>query len=413
MSNRVPGLCLHKASGQAVVYLPDATGKRRPVYLGPHGSTEATKRYRDAIAQHLAGQAVSTAGTKANREPTVARVVADFLVWTAGYYRDADGNLSGEVTNLRHACVPLLHVLRDRRADSLTCADLHAVRDHFAQQRHGLKRDEHGQPIPGTGKLRFRRYVNAVMRRVRAVLRWGAENGLVPGNVWHSLSALRPLTYGRGGLPETTAKEAVPRELVDAALPHLPPTLQAAVELMWWSGLRVGELCNLRMCDLDRSAPVWIYKPASHKGTWKGRDRVIRFGPRCIELLRPLLCADANAHLFQAVQVVKERKEAKRASRKTKVQPSQLARDGRPKQRHADRLTASVVRIAIYRACDAANVQRWSPHLLRHAAGTRLVREVGDEAARVQLGHADERMVRRYSLGADDALGREVAARHA
>ena len=47
------------------------------------------------------------------------------------------------------------------------------------------------------------------------------------------------------------------------------------------------------------------------------------------------------------------------------------------------------------------------------ACGTRLVLEADDEAARVQLGHADERMVRRYSRAAGTHLGAEVAVRHA
>jgi hypothetical protein len=35
---RVPQLTHHRASGQDVVYLRDAEGKRRRVYCGPHDS---------------------------------------------------------------------------------------------------------------------------------------------------------------------------------------------------------------------------------------------------------------------------------------------------------------------------------------------------------------------------------------
>lgn len=118
------------------------------VYLSPHGSAEATKRCRDAIAQHRAGQTASTTETKDDHAPTAARVVADCRVWATGYYRDVDGNLSGEVTNLRHACVPLLHVLRDRLTDSLTCADLHAVRDHSLSSDRDTSAARAGAPSP-------------------------------------------------------------------------------------------------------------------------------------------------------------------------------------------------------------------------------------------------------------------------
>ena len=45
--------------------------------------------------------------------------------------------------------------------------------------------------------------------------------------------------------------------------------LRAVVELMWHTGARPGEALRIRMVDIDRSGPVWTYKPASHKTeTW-------------------------------------------------------------------------------------------------------------------------------------------------
>jgi integrase len=239
---------------------------------------------------------------------------------------------------------------------------------------------------------------------------------MVPGPTWQGLTAFRALTRGRGGLRESEPVEAVPRAVVDAVLPHLPPILRTAVELLWWSGMRASELCNLRMRDVERGDGVWLYRPAKHKGTWKGRERVVRFGPRCIELLRPMLSADPGAHFFTAAEVMRQRKAAWRAARKTKVQPSQQARDSsnaRKAVAYAPTLDVATLRRAVHRACDDAGVERWGLHRLRHAAGTRLVLEAGDDAARVQLGHADGRMVRRYSVAADAVLGQAVAAKHA
>ena len=60
---RIPSSIHHKASGQDVVFLRDETGKRRMVYLGKNGSTEASRRYRAVLADYLAGKPVATRAT--------------------------------------------------------------------------------------------------------------------------------------------------------------------------------------------------------------------------------------------------------------------------------------------------------------------------------------------------------------
>lgn len=416
----VPQRILHRASGQDVVFLRDAaTGKRRMVYLGRHDSAEARERYRQVLAEHCAGQAPTTATAKAPQPSdavTVGTLCARFLLWAQDYYRNENGTLSREVTNFVLAVGALDDVLRDVQVDALTCAHFEAARRRLVDSEFGHRHDENGQPIPGTGKRHARGYVNSTMRRAKFVVRWGCEHGLVPGPVWASLTAFRGLRIGRGGARETPPVEAVPRGYVDAVLPHLPPMLRTAVELLWHSGMRAGELCALRTRDIERGADVWLYRPQQHKGTWRGRDRVVPFGPRCQELLRPLLSADPAAHLFRADVVMQQRKATWRQQRTSKVPPSQQKRDAKNAAKlgaYADCLDVATLRRAVHRACDAAGVPRFGIHRLRHACGTRLVVEAGDDAARVQLGHADERMVRRYSKAADDELRRKVAMQHA
>jgi integrase len=416
---QVPSPVLHKTSGQAVVTLRSPDGKRRQVYLGEFGSPEAAKRYREVIALHLAGTVTTTAEIKAAPAaawPTVSRLVADFLLHAQTHYRDAAGKLSREVDNFTIAAAPFLDVLRDRRTDTLTCADLEAVRQHWGAVEFGQKRDEAGKVIAGTGKLHCRRYVNATLGRVRFILRWGTAQGIVPGPVWATLSAFRSLGRGRGGLRESEPVEAVPRAAVDAILPHLPATIAAAVELLWWSGMRAGELCNLRMRDVERAGEVWLYRPAEHKGAWKGRARTVRFGPKCQDILRPRVKANPDAFLFTPRDAMVERKAAWRAARKSPLQPSQVERDKRNAGKvttYAEQFDVATLRRAVHRACDDAGVERFGLHRLRHAAGTRLVLAAGDEAARLQLGHADLAMVRRYSRAADNVAGAAVAVRHA
>ena len=69
-------------------------------------------------------------------------------------------------------------------------------------------------------------------------------------------------------------------------------------------------------------------------------------------------------------------------------------------------------RKAIHRACDAAAIARWSPHRLRHARGTELARKEGIEVARIALGHRDDRVTRRYAVGAELDLAVALARKH-
>lgn len=403
--NSVPQMVLHRPSGQAYVRLPLPDGKRRVVYLGPHGTAETKRRYRDTIAKFLAGTLPDTATAKAPPpdQVLVSRLCLEYLTHARAEYRNEDGEVSRFVTDLDRAATALLAVCRNKPAAEVTCADLFEVREQLLA------------PM-ANGVVRSRKYVNSVLVRVKGIFRWGCQYGLVPGGTWHALSAFRGLGIGRGGARETPPVEAIPRAVVDAILPHLPEHLRTAIEVLWWSGARAGELCDMTTGSIDRSGPVWLYRPARHKGAWRGRDRVVRLGPKCQELLRPLLKVDPNACLFSPRQTMAERFAERRAERQTRVQPSQVER---AEQRAAagspfgDRYEVSAIRRAVHRACDAAQVERFGLHRLRHSAGTRLVLACGDDAARVQLGHSDARMVRRYSRAADAELGAAVAAKHA
>jgi integrase len=105
------------------------------------------------------------------------------------------------------------------------------------------------------------------------------------------------------------------------------------VELQRLTGMRAGEVVTMRTCDLERSGPVWVYTPASHKTEHHGRERRVYLGPKGQEVLRPWLRADASACLFQPCEAMAEWRAARRAARKSKVQPSQRSRaKERPRQ---------------------------------------------------------------------------------
>src|SRR5882757_6192288 len=80
------------------------------------------------------------------------------------------------------------------------------------------------------------------------------------------------------------------------------------VQLQRLTGMRSGELCKLRTCDVDRTGSVWIYRPPSHKTAYKGHQRIIRIGPKGQNILSRWLRADKpDAYVFSPRIAQRER----------------------------------------------------------------------------------------------------------
>ncbi len=414
---RIPAPVHHRASGQDVVFLRDADGRRRVVYLGEHESAEAARRYREVLAIHLAGKPLEVTKRRqidTSEWPTVAQLCAAFLLDAERYYVDAAGKRSREVDNFRLALRALLTLHRDTATERFTINDLIAVRQELIDGDYGYQTGRSGRRAGVGDRKRSRTYINSTVRRIKQVFRWGTERRMVPGSVWHELSALRSLPIGRCAARETQPVEAVPWSMVEPVLEHLPGPLAACVRLQWCTGMRPSEALRIRMADIDRSEDVWIYTVKDHKNVWRGHGRVVALGPEAQAVLKPLLRMDGG-FLISPRDAMAELRMEKRAARKTPLTPSQRARDERNAGKAptvGDRYGIDAYRKAIHRACDAAGVARWSPHRLRHAKGTELARTEGIEAARIALGHKDDRVTRRYALGAEIELAVAVARKH-
>ena len=128
---------------------------------------------------------------------------------------------------------------------------------------------------------------------------------------------------------------------------------------------------------------------------------MIPLGPLAQVVLQSFPKLDPKAPIFSPIDADQEHREEKRRKRKTKVQPSQRARDERrrrnPRRNLQPQYDIHAYRRAIVRACNAAKVDRWSPNQLRHAAATRIRREYGLDAARALLGHTSPAVTEVYA----------------
>ena len=206
---------------------------------------------------------------------------------------------------------------------------------------------------------------------------------------WHSHAGWQILAAeeGRG---RTQARESkpvrpVPNAHISAIQPHVSRQVWALVQLQLFTAARSGELVVLRAIDLDTTGKIWLHTPTDHKTAHHGRQRTIYFGPRVQAIIRPFLAQRAiDAFLFSPREAEQERHTSSPSHRRANQKPNVC----KTIRAIGDHYTAATYRRAIERGCRTADVPAWSPHRLRHTAGTYVRKEFGLEAAQLILGHA-------------------------
>lgn len=89
------------------------------------------------------------------------------------------------------------------------------------------------------------------------------------------------------------------------------------IEIQRLTGMRPGEVCLMRPCDIDIMGRIWVFTPASHKLEHHGKDRQVYLRPQAQVLLRRWLRPELTAYHFSPAEATAERKSALRAGRKT------------------------------------------------------------------------------------------------
>ena len=371
--SRVPSYCIHTARNQAYVRL-----NGEMIYLGAPDSPESKQKYDRLIAEWLsAGRTHVTTEDRAS--VSVNEVLLAYRRYAETYYVNPDGTHTPELERIDLAIAPVTKLYGMTAAENFGPKALKAVRDKMVAE--------------GLCRLTINQRIGCIKR----VFAWAVEEELIPPTVLYGLKAVRGLRRGKSTAPESRPVRPVPVHVTDAVLRFLPATLQAMLQLHDLTGMRSGELVNLRTCDIEINieGKPWLYRPAKHKTMHHGHERVVPIGPQAQAILKPFLNRDVQAFVFSPVQARRERDALKRAKRKSKVQPSQLCRKkARPKkQLGAQYTTASYRRALNYatkRAIRAGLLPadtHWHPHQLRHNCATRIRKQYGLDAVRATLGH--------------------------
>lgn len=419
LKHSLPKYRKHRASDQAVV-----TIHGKDYYLGPWRSRASRAEYDRIIAEYLAAGRQLPMRSEEAADLTIVEVLARYKKYAKTYYQK-NGQPTGEWKNMEYAIRPLLRLYGRKPIREFGPLALKAVRQSMIDQ--GLTRQG----------------VNARVNRIKRAFRWAVSEDLAPASLAHALDTVEGLKAGRTSAPENAPVTAVPDEVVDQTLPFLPPVVADMVRFQRLTGCRPGEVCHLRPMDVDRSGPVWCYRPASHKTEHHDVRRTIYIGPQAQNVLRPYLLRPPDAYCFSPAESEERRRAALHEARRTPMSCGNTPGSNRrlkAKRRPKDRYQKDAYNRAIQRACEAAfgmpkelrNVSRkmtdserkrslnlaaewraencWTPNQLRHRAATDIRKRYGLEAAQVILGHTTADTTELYAERDEDLAARIMGA---
>jgi len=389
----LPSYRLHKSSGQAVVTLTDPSGRRHDVLLGEHNSPESRSEYLRVLGEWEArGRTLPSSDAHAP-DLTLNEMLVPFWEHVEGHYRHPDGTPTNEQNNFRYALRPLREMYGHTAAAQFGPLALKVVRQRFIEA--GL----------------CRREVNRRVQKIRQAFKWAVSEELIPSSVYHGLQTVEGLKRGRTPAKDHDPVGPVADEVVDKVLPHLNEHVCGMVAVQRLTGMRPGEVCSLRMKDLDTSGAVWLYVPPDHKTAHAGHRRVVRIGPRAQAALRPFIEGiSPEDTLFSPRRMWDAKRRRMRAQRKSHVPPSQQDRR-KPKARRvpADAYDSHAYLNAVRRGCEKAGVPHWHPNQLRHSVATKIRKLYGLEAAQVLLGHSRADVTQVYAER-DESVAVRLAA---
>jgi len=362
------------------------------VHLGKYDDPKSKAEYKRLLAQW----ALDCPPEPTNQADTytVAELLADYLDYAETYYAH-DPNRVGY---LRRLAVMVNELFDATPAEAFGPKKLKTVRAAFIAKRW------------------VRKKVNEAVRDVIAMFSWGVEQEVVPGSLVHSLREVRSLRMGRCEVPESKPVHPVDQATIDATAAHLVPVVRDMVQLQLACGCRPGELCSLTPGQIDRTGDIWLYRPLEHKTRHHGHERVIALGPRAQRILTRYLLRPADAPCFSPKEALAQHFDQRNERRETPVNEGNKPRPGRRRraiERVHDHYDVASYRRAVERACDRAfpapkgmkgkslrdwrREHRWTPHRLRHTAGTIVRAKYGLDGSQAVLGHRHARVTEIYS----------------
>jgi integrase len=352
----LPKYCLHRNSGQAYVSLGG-----KSIYLGKYGTEESRVKYNETVGRWVAnGRKIQEV---VSGSPTIGFVLDKYFDHATIYYRKR-GRSTSEIRHIRTVSSRFRRLYGSEIASEYTPSRHKTLRQSWVQS--------------GLSRVTVNRYARTVLR----ILSWAVENEYLDGTVVHSIREVAPLPKGRSEARETDPIGPAPEESFRAIVESGHRILADLIRVQLYTGARPGEVCEMRLQEIDRSGEIWIYRPTSHKTEHRGKSREIAIGPRSQEILaaRVARCRKDTDYLFHP-----------------------RSNPGSP---YRERSYHETLRYQ----CLKLGVPHFHPNQIRHSALTAIRRRFGLEGGRVVGGHSDAMTTSVYAQFDDLAEARKIAS---
>lgn len=356
-------------------------GKR--IYLGPWGAPETEAAYEMYIHNLTAKTPQAPVGASS---ASIVELVAAFFEAKAEYY--------------------VKHGKQTRQLQRFKAAAEYPVKyfGSLPAASFGPKKLLECRAMMEASGRFSRRYINTLVTCFRTIIKYGVEYELVPPESLVALQAVQPLKRGRSKAAELPPVQAVPAQIVESTCEFLPPVLCAMVRLQRLTGMRPGEVTQMRAGDIYSAGEVWIYTVRSDKTDYRRAEwakKRVPLGPKAQAVLFPYLEQkrnDPDAYLFTPEDAANDRAHEMRENRKTPITAQTRRRDHAESRReYAPCYDANSYAKAIKRAAIRAGVPHWTPNQLRHLYATEIRAKYGLEASQIMLGHANANVTQIYA----------------
>lgn len=244
-----------------------------------------------------------------------------------------------------------------------------------------------------------RRGVNDTVKWIRRIWEWGLGRQIVMVEQVQSLREVKNLRIGQLLSIDHSRRSRVTEEEFQKAVDSASSVVGDMLRLIWYTGMRPYEVCEMRSFDILTSDPdCWLYIPGrdktpvgDHKTTHLGRVKVIPLTKKSQQILRSRIHDYASKdYVFRPSDALQEMRETRAMNRKTPLMQGNRPGTNKkeePAKQPGNKYNNNTLCHACKRACVRAGIQVFVPYDLRRtvATGTRAL--LGKDAAKVLLGH--------------------------
>lgn len=375
---RVPTYLEHKGTGQGYCRIT-VDGKQKSYYFGEYNTPESIEAYREFLAELGLMESPEPTPDRRHLTYSLAECVLAYQSHSWDFYGEG---VTSEAPRIKLALSRLLDVHDHADANQFGPRDLKKFQQHLVDQSFS------------------RTYVNATIKRALRFFRWLVSEDYILPSVQQKLETVQHLKKGRTTAPEPEKKTATTQADFLAVLEHLNPVIRAMVTVQRYTGMRPGEVCKVRPCDIDRTGECWIYRPAEHKTANQGKTLIKAIPLPARVALEPYLEREPEDYCFSPAEALES--------------IGRTPGDRKSKRLRSHYTTSSYRRGVVYgfEKAELAKVTltRWTPLQLRKLAATESRTVLGLESSKDWLGHADSQVTEEHYAEVTAAQLQRIAA---